>query len=44
MKPGAHFTQNFMLVIQIRWKFHFAVVQFLTIESLQSFLYAATQQ
>ena len=26
MAPGAHFTNNFSILIQIRWKFHYAVI------------------
>ena len=36
--PGNHVTNNFSLTIQIRWKFHFGVIQFRIIR-LQQFLH-----
>ena len=41
---GAHFTNDFSITIQIRWKFHLAVIQLLVIISRQNLAHATTAQ
>ena len=42
--PGAHFTNDFSIVIKIRWKIVYIAIYFLAITSLQSFAHATTAQ
>ena len=41
-KPGAHFTNNFAITIQMWWKFHFALIQVLIKWSLQNLAHGTT--
>ena len=43
-KPGASFTNVFLPVIQIRWKFRLAITQLLAIRSQHIFAHAMTAQ
>ena len=36
-RTGTHFTNDFSITIQIRWKFHLALIQVLVIISQQNF-------
>ena len=40
--PGAHFTNNFAITIQMWWKFHFALIQVLIKWSLQNLAHGTT--
>ena len=40
--PGTHFTNDFSITIQIRWKFHLALIQLLVIISRQNLTHATT--
>ena len=40
--PGAHFTNNFSITIQMWWKFHFAPIQILIKWSLQYLAHGTT--
>ena len=40
--PGAHFTNNFSITIQMWWKFHFALIQALIKWSLQNLAHGTT--
>ena len=40
--PGAHFTNNFSITIQMWWKFHFAFIQILIKWSLQYLAHCTT--
>ena len=40
--PGAHFTNNFSITIQLWWKFHFALIQKLIKWSLQYLAHGTT--
>ena len=40
--PGAHFTNNFSITIQMWWKFHFALIQILIKWSLQYLAHGTT--
>ena len=42
--PGAHFTNDFLPAIQIRWKLRLAVIPLLAIRSQQIFAHATTAQ
>ena len=42
--PGAHFTNDFLLAIQTRWKLRLAVILLLAIRSQQIFAHATTAQ
>ena len=42
LKPGAHFTNNFSITIQMWWKFHFALIQILKKWSLQYLAHGTT--
>ena len=42
--PGTHFTNDFSITIQIRWKFHLALIQLLVIISRQNLAHATTAQ
>ena len=42
--PGTHFTNDFSITIQIRWKFHLALIQLLMIISRQNLAHATTAQ
>ena len=42
--PGAHFTNDFSITIQIRWKFHLALIQLLMTISQQNLAHATTAQ
>ena len=41
---GTHFTNDFSITIQIRWKFHLALIQLLVIISRQNLAHATTAQ
>ena len=41
---GAHFTNDFTITIQIRWKFHLALIQLLMTISQQNLAHATTTQ
>ena len=41
---GTHFTNDFSITIQIRWKFHLALIQVLVIISQQNLAHATTAQ
>ena len=41
---GAHFTNDFSITIQIRWKFHLALIQLLMTISQQNLAHAMTAQ
>ena len=41
---GAHFTNDFSITIQIRWKFHLALIQVLMTISQQNLAHATTAQ
>ena len=43
-ESGAHFTNDFSIVIKIRWKIIYVAIYFLAITSLQRFAHAATAQ
>ena len=43
-QPGAHFTNDFLPAIQIRWKLRLAVIPLLAIKSQQIFAHATTAQ
>ena len=40
--PGTHFTNNFFITIQMRWKFHFTLIQIFMKWSLQNFSHDTT--
>ena len=40
--PGTNFTKDFSITIQIRWKFHLALIQLLEIISTQNLAHATT--
>ena len=42
--PGAHFTNNFSITIQMWWKFHFALIQILIKWSLQYLAHGTTAE
>ena len=42
--PGTHFTNDFSITIQIRWKFHLALIQLLVIISRQNLAHDTTAQ
>ena len=42
--PGAHFTNDFSIVIKIRWKIVYVAIYFLSITSLWCFAHARTAQ
>ena len=42
MGPGAHFTNNFSITIQMWWKFYFALIQILIKWSLQYLAHGTT--
>ena len=44
MDSGTHFTNDFSITIQIRWKFHLALIQLLMIISRQNLAHATTAQ
>ena len=44
METGAHFTNDFLPAIQIRWKLRLAVIPLLAIRSQQIFAHATTAQ
>ena len=41
---GTHFTNDFSITIQIRWKFNLALIQLLVIISRQNLAHATTAQ
>ena len=43
-RPRAHFTNDFSIVIKIRWKIVYVAIYFLAITSLQRFAHATTAQ
>ena len=44
LRPGAHFTNDFSIIIKIRWKIFYVAIYFLAITSLQRFAHATTAQ
>ena len=40
--PGDHFTNDFSITIQIRWKFHLALIQLLMTILQQNLAHATT--
>ena len=40
--PGTHFANDFSIAIQIRWKFHSALIQVVVMGSLQNFAHGMT--
>ena len=42
--PGAHFTNDFSITIQMWWKFHFALIQVLIKWSLQNLAHGTTAE
>ena len=40
--PGAHFTNDFSIVIQMRWKFHSSLIQVVSMWSLSHFAHGTT--
>ena len=44
LKSGTHFTNNFSITIQIRWKFHLALITLLVIISQRNLAHATTAQ
>ena len=44
IRPGAHFTNDFSIVIKIRWEIVYVAIYFLAITSLQRFAHATTAQ
>ena len=44
LRPGTHFTNEFSITIQIRWKFHLALTQLLVIISRQNLAHDTTAQ
>ena len=44
IRSGTHFTNDFSITIQIRWKFHLALIQLLMIKSRKNLAHATTAQ